>query len=108
MYRHNGFDNPGNRILRMTEMDDDLYTRNLLRYLQPRQDEGLDCVALMIYSSLQLQWFTVSCKHKFRNTVVICQKYSEQLNVNQSHIDRQYMEFPMQWGRIGSQCHRMV
>ncbi len=91
----------------MSEMGG-LYTRNLLSYLQPRQDEGLECVALRIYSSLQLEWFTVNCKHKFRNTAVICQEYFRQLHGNQTHIDRQYMECPIQWVQIGFQCHRMV
>ena len=85
-----------------------MLARKLLSNLQPRQDEALGCVAVMIYSSLQIKWFTVPCNHSFTNTIVICQSYGKRPSDKNTNIDRQYNECPTHWVRIGSQCHRMV
>ncbi len=62
----------------------------------------------MIYSSLQIKWFTVPCQHFFRDTIVICQSYGRRPSDHSTHVDRQYMECPALWVGIGPQCHRMV
>ncbi len=91
-----------------TERYDDMLARKLLSNLQPRQDEELGCVAIMIYSSLQIKWFTVPCNHSFTDTIIFCQGYGRQPSDKNTDIDRQYDECPTNWVRIGSQCHRMV
>ncbi len=85
-----------------------MYARSLLSNLQPRHNEELKCVALMIYSSLQFQWFTVPCQHNLEDALIICQEYAAQPRDTMTPIVRQHMECPVQWVNIHSKCHRMV
>ncbi len=77
--------------------------------LQPSSKEEASCVAIVLYSTVQMEWVTVPCQMSFNRTLVICQdaltvKYTN----NTTTLFRSYKECPLGFVRIGPRCHRML
>ncbi len=75
------------------------------------------CAAVVVYTTMRLEWITVPCDREFDRVLVICER-KDMPNQNQGEnptqhnhtiiISRQVMECSHGWIQVDSTCYRMV
>ncbi len=98
----------------------DKYVYGAAGVAQPRKDNS-SCAAVVVYSTVHLEWITVPCDRKFDQSLILCESrklYDSRFQnsgikqgireITHIRLSKNRLECPYGWVQIESVCYRMI